>query len=137
MLARMFIRKVWLLKATPSAGAGAVVQVPTQCRSLGIVISPSSPAASSAGLVFSAILTHRDFVVSPSASAPCPSCFVSASGMLPSTTRTLRQNSAFSVELPLGILDAGLAMDNPRGTLAGPLKEPSREERPQTGGHLM
>src|SRR5437773_2432271 len=26
---------------------------------------------------------------------------------------------------------------NPRGTLAGPLKEPSREERPQTGGHLM
>ena len=32
MLARTFIRSVWLLNATPSAGAGAVVQVPTQCR---------------------------------------------------------------------------------------------------------
>src|SRR6185436_3389770 len=36
-LARTFIRKVWLLNATPSAGAGAVVQVPTQCRSVGVM----------------------------------------------------------------------------------------------------
>ena len=31
MLMRAFIRSVWLLKAAPSAGAGAVAQVPTQC----------------------------------------------------------------------------------------------------------
>src|SRR2546425_11905485 len=30
-LTRGIIRSVWLLKAAPSAGAGAVVQVPTQC----------------------------------------------------------------------------------------------------------
>src|SRR5277367_1629784 len=30
-LTRPFIRSVILLKATPSAGAGATVQVPTQC----------------------------------------------------------------------------------------------------------
>src|SRR5204862_7466323 len=31
MLTRGIIRSVWLLKATLSAGAGAAVQVPTQC----------------------------------------------------------------------------------------------------------
>src|SRR5713226_2551186 len=31
ILTRGIIRSVWLLKATPSAGAGAAVQVPTQC----------------------------------------------------------------------------------------------------------
>jgi hypothetical protein len=31
MLMRAFIRKVWLLNAAPSAGAGVVAQVPTQC----------------------------------------------------------------------------------------------------------
>jgi hypothetical protein len=30
MLTRGIIRSVWLLKAAPSAGAGAAVQVPTQ-----------------------------------------------------------------------------------------------------------
>jgi hypothetical protein len=34
MLTRAFIRKVWLLNAAPSAGAGAVAQVPTQCMPL-------------------------------------------------------------------------------------------------------
>src|SRR6185503_9888853 len=32
MLMRAFIRSVWLANAAPSAGAGAAVQVPTQCR---------------------------------------------------------------------------------------------------------
>jgi hypothetical protein len=31
ILTRGIIRSVWLLKAAPSAGAGAAVQVPTQC----------------------------------------------------------------------------------------------------------
>ena len=31
MLTRGVIRSVWLAKAAPSAGAGAAVQVPTQC----------------------------------------------------------------------------------------------------------
>src|SRR2546426_11739063 len=31
MLTRGIIRSVWLLKAAPSPGAGAAVQVPTQC----------------------------------------------------------------------------------------------------------
>src|SRR5205814_6541062 len=33
MLTRGIIRSVWLLKAAPSAGAGAAVQVPIQCVS--------------------------------------------------------------------------------------------------------
>src|SRR2546425_6777421 len=33
ILTRGIIRSVWLLKAAPSAGAGAAVQVPTQCVS--------------------------------------------------------------------------------------------------------
>jgi hypothetical protein len=31
MLTRGVMRSVWLAKAAPSAGAGAAVQVPTQC----------------------------------------------------------------------------------------------------------
>jgi hypothetical protein len=34
------MRKVWLLKAPVSAGAGAMVQVPTQCPLSGILLSP-------------------------------------------------------------------------------------------------
>jgi hypothetical protein len=34
MLTRAFIRSVWLAKEAPSAGAGAVAQVPTQCLPL-------------------------------------------------------------------------------------------------------
>src|SRR6516225_12459064 len=37
----MVIRKVWLLKAPVSAGAGAVVQVPTQCWLSGMSLPPS------------------------------------------------------------------------------------------------
>src|ERR1700730_4783057 len=38
----MVMRKVWLVKATVSAGAGAVVQVPTQCWFSGISSLPIS-----------------------------------------------------------------------------------------------
>jgi hypothetical protein len=34
MLMRAFIRNVWLLNVTPSAGAGVVAHVPTQCIAL-------------------------------------------------------------------------------------------------------
>src|SRR5215469_12512576 len=37
----MVMRKVWLLKAPVSAGAGAVVQVPTQCWLSGMSLPPS------------------------------------------------------------------------------------------------
>src|SRR5579884_434047 len=39
------IRKVWLLNAAPSAGAGAAVHVPTQCWSCRIAASVASPPA--------------------------------------------------------------------------------------------
>ena len=38
----MVMRKVWLVKAPVSAGAGAVVQVPTQCWFSGISSLPVS-----------------------------------------------------------------------------------------------
>src|SRR5438876_2654043 len=41
MLTRGIIRSVWLLKAAPSAGAGAAVQVPTQCALSVMVFAPS------------------------------------------------------------------------------------------------
>src|SRR4051794_19506012 len=40
MLTRAFIRKVWLAKATPSAGAGVVVQGPTHRISSAIMFLP-------------------------------------------------------------------------------------------------
>ena len=46
MLIRGFMRSVWLLKpTTPSAGAGAAAQVPTQCLLLAIYPSLKSPVA--------------------------------------------------------------------------------------------
>ncbi len=37
MLMRAVMRNVWLLSAAPSAGAGAVAQVPTQCMPFAMV----------------------------------------------------------------------------------------------------
>src|SRR5215475_12166808 len=62
----MVIRKVWLLKAPVSAGAGAVVQVPTQCWLSGI----SSPPVLR-GVVGSANLMPES-VPSPTQSAGAP-----------------------------------------------------------------
>ena len=43
MLTRGIMRSVWLLKAAPSAGAGAAVQVPTQCGLSLMAVTPPCP----------------------------------------------------------------------------------------------
>src|SRR6516165_5276568 len=62
----MVMRKVWLVKAPVSAGAGAVVQVPTQCWFSGITSLPIWQ-----GVVGSANLMP-EAVPSPTQSAGAP-----------------------------------------------------------------
>src|SRR5260370_28245483 len=90
------MRKVWLVKAPVSAGAGAVVQVPTQCWLSGMSYLPIWR-----GVMGSANLMP-EAIPSPSQSAggpapPCSSCFIrSRSGIAnsyndnPATTQGCR-----------------------------------------------
>src|SRR5262249_3333143 len=98
---RGFMRSVWLLNpTTPSAGAGAAAQVPTQCLSLGKAALPrsalwSDPAAAVAS-------TAMDFggIVLPSI---CPSRWVGRKGrhgrihVVP-RLRTLHEDVGFGPE---------------------------------------
>src|ERR1700760_881153 len=62
----MVMRKVWLVKAPVSAGAGAVVQVPTQCCFSGISSLPVLRGGGGAGNLM------PETVPSPTQSAGAP-----------------------------------------------------------------
>src|SRR5712692_1539519 len=58
-LTRGIIRSVWLLNAAPSAGAGAAVQVPTQCM-VSLMAVDTSLALDGAGRETGDVVLHEE-----------------------------------------------------------------------------
>src|SRR5438093_3732188 len=80
MLTRGIIRSVWLLKAAPSPGAGAAVQVPTQCMVF-VAIDASLSGAMLRGIPVREVRhggvpdAHPRRAAGRRSSSPCPDSF--------------------------------------------------------------